>query len=73
LDPTEKLKKAAWVPLDEYREMINAKDSHPMMQHVMELNDQDNDIQQTVVASCGVESQILFLPSETTVPAEKYI
>jgi ADP-ribose pyrophosphatase YjhB (NUDIX family) len=47
----EEIEKAAWVPLDEYREMIHAKDGHPMMQHVMKLYDHDNDIHQTVVSS----------------------
>lgn len=49
----EEIEKAAWVPLDEYRAMINAKDGHPMMQHIMKLydNGRANDIQQTVVSS----------------------
>ena len=49
----EEIEEASWVPLDEYRAMINAKDGHPMMQHIMKLydNDQANDIQQTVVSS----------------------
>jgi ADP-ribose pyrophosphatase YjhB (NUDIX family) len=47
----EEIEKAAWVSMDEYRAMINAKDGHPMMQHVMKLYDQDNGIHQTVVSS----------------------
>jgi ADP-ribose pyrophosphatase YjhB (NUDIX family) len=44
----------AWVPLQEYKDMINGENGHPMMQKMMELHDQDwklNDIQRTVVNS----------------------
>jgi ADP-ribose pyrophosphatase YjhB (NUDIX family) len=49
---------AAWVPLQEYKDMINGKgddaDPHPMMQKMMELHDlnwEQSDIQRTVVNS----------------------
>ena len=48
---------AEWVPLSDYRAMINGENGgnpHPMMQHVMELYDQEwkgHDIQKTVVKS----------------------
>jgi 8-oxo-dGTP pyrophosphatase MutT (NUDIX family) len=49
---------AAWVPLDEYRAMVNNPDSkigHPMMKQIMKLADQgewnEYDIQKTIVSS----------------------
>ncbi|KAL3805326.1 hypothetical protein HJC23_009033 [Cyclotella cryptica] len=49
---------AAWIPLDEYRDMVNNPDSnigHPMMRHIMKIVDQGDwdkfDIQRTVVSS----------------------
>jgi hypothetical protein len=43
---------AAWIPLEEYREMIDNQDGgHPMMQHIMQLHDQDTDIQKTILQS----------------------
>jgi len=54
----EEIAAAAWVPLHEYKDMINGKDDdaspHPMMQKMMELHDLDwehSDIQRTVVNS----------------------
>ena len=47
----EEIEAAAWVPMEEYRAMINSKQGHPMMQHVMKLYDEDCEIQQTVVPS----------------------
>lgn len=47
----EEIAATAWISMDEYRDMINAKDGHPMMQHVMKLYDEDCEIQQTVVNS----------------------
>lgn len=45
----------AWVPLLEYKEMINGKgedkNPHPMMQKMMGLHDQQSDIQRTVMNS----------------------
>ena len=49
---------AAWVSLDEYKDMVNNPDSkigHPMMKHIMQLADQgesnEYDIQKTLVSS----------------------
>jgi len=45
---------AAWVPLQEYREMVfgeNGGYGHPMMKHVMRIYDQGQDIQKTMVNS----------------------
>jgi ADP-ribose pyrophosphatase YjhB (NUDIX family) len=54
----EEIAAAAWVPLQDYKDMINGKDDdgspHPMMQKMMELHDLDweqSDIQMTVVNS----------------------
>lgn len=44
----------AWVPLQEYKEMINGENPHPMMQTMMSLHALEsgkNDIQRTVVNS----------------------
>lgn len=44
-----------WLPMEEYKAMINAENGHPMMQHLMKVHDQgeDNkyDIQKTLVGS----------------------
>jgi ADP-ribose pyrophosphatase YjhB (NUDIX family) len=40
---------AAWVPLSEYRNMVDQ--GHPMMRHVMKLYDQGQNIEKTVVQS----------------------
>lgn len=45
------IEKVAWVPLEEYKAMINANDCHPMMQHVMKLYEQEKSIEKTVVTS----------------------
>lgn len=48
------IESVAWVPLEEYKSMVNAPDGHPMMKHIMQLYGQDgmdNDIQKTVVNS----------------------
>ena len=42
---------ATWLPLHEYRSMVNGDDPHPMMQKVLELYDENNAIQQTLVNS----------------------
>ena len=47
---------ACWLPVDEYREMVNSDDEnvrHPMMQQIMKLVDQgpDHDMQRTVLSS----------------------
>merc|ERR1712032_1280017 len=47
---------AAWLPLKEYREMVNSDDpkvGHPMMKQMIEVLDQgfDNDIQRMIVTS----------------------
>lgn len=42
---------AAWVPFQEYRDMVNGKDPHPMMQKVLEIFDTQNDIERSVVSS----------------------
>ncbi|KAL7515928.1 hypothetical protein ACHAWX_000996 [Stephanocyclus meneghinianus] len=49
---------AAWIPLDEYRTMVNSADDkvgHPMMRHIMKIVDQGDwdkfDIQRAVVSS----------------------
>jgi 8-oxo-dGTP pyrophosphatase MutT (NUDIX family) len=47
----EEIEAAAWVPLEDYRFMIDSKEGHPMMQHVMKLYDEDCEIQQTVMRS----------------------
>jgi ADP-ribose pyrophosphatase YjhB (NUDIX family) len=44
----------AWVPLEEYKEMINGENPHPMMQKMMslyDLNSEENSIQRTVLNS----------------------
>lgn len=42
---------AAWVPFQEYRDMVNGENPHPMMQKVLELFDDERDIQKSVVSS----------------------
>jgi len=42
---------ASWVPLSEYRGMINGKEPHPMMQKNLQIFDEKGDIQQSVVTS----------------------
>lgn len=60
----------AWVPLQEYKDMVNGENGHPMMQKIMELHDQDwrlNDIQRTVVNSIvpgRKPSPIYHIPSK---------
>ncbi len=44
----------AWVPLEEYKKMINGENPHPMMQKMMslyDLNSEENSIQRTVLNS----------------------
>ena len=47
----EEIEAAAWVPMEDYKAMINGKDGHPMMRHVMRLYENDCEIKQTVVSS----------------------
>ncbi len=42
---------AQWVPFEEYRDMVNGENPHPMMQKVLELYDGEKDITQTVIKS----------------------
>lgn len=41
----------AWVPLEDYRAMVNGENPHPMMQRALELFDGKHDIHQTIVSS----------------------
>lgn len=49
----EEIEAAAWIPMDEYRDMIfSGENGHPMMQQVMKLYENDDcEIQETVVPS----------------------
>ncbi len=42
---------AAWVPLEDYRAMVNGENPHPMMQRALELFDGEHYIHQTIVSS----------------------
>lgn len=41
----------AWVPMQEYRDLVFGKNGHPMMKHVIQIFDQGKDIRKTVVNS----------------------
>lgn len=59
---------AQWVPLSEYRDMVNGKDGgqgHPMMKHVVEVLDADRRIERTVVNSIvpGRKPNSIYYPA----------
>jgi ADP-ribose pyrophosphatase YjhB (NUDIX family) len=56
---------AAWVPLQEFRDMVNGPDPHPMMQHVLDVYDSGLRIDSTIVASIvpGRQPSALFFPA----------
>jgi 8-oxo-dGTP pyrophosphatase MutT (NUDIX family) len=60
------IEKAEWVPLSEYRAMVNANDNgHPMMSHVMAVFDAGRRIERKVVNSIvpGRAPNAIFYPS----------
>lgn len=47
----DEIEAAAWVPWQEYKEMVYGKNGHPMMQHIIQVFENEKDIQQTVIPS----------------------
>jgi ADP-ribose pyrophosphatase YjhB (NUDIX family) len=68
------IEKAEWVPLSEYRKMVNGgKDGkdpppHHMMQHVLEVFDEERRIEKRVIESVvpGRKPNAVFYPATTT-------
>ena len=63
----EEIAAASWVPLQEYKDMVNeGENPHPLMQKMMSLHDlEENDIQRTVVNSIvpGRKPSPIYHPS----------
>lgn len=66
----DEIQSAEWVPLEEYRRMVNGEDGsgvgHPMMKHVIEVFDAGRRIEKTVVSSVipGRKPNSVYFPVE---------
>lgn len=64
---TCEIEKAEWVPLSEYREMVNDKENgHPMMRHVIEMYDNGKRIEKNMVHSVipgRTQPNAMYFPS----------
>lgn len=63
---TCEIEKAEWVPLSEYRELVNDKENgHPMMRHVIEMYDNGKRIEKNMVHSVipGRKPNAMYYPS----------
>jgi ADP-ribose pyrophosphatase YjhB (NUDIX family) len=41
----------AWIPYEEFRDMVDGKDGHPMISHILDLHDRGHTIEQRFVSS----------------------